>query len=816
MASILERKPLTTAVSSCFHCGDVCTSATIKSKDKVFCCEGCKMVYEILNENSLCEYYDLEKNPGITQKFKVREGKFAVLEDEKIKKEFIFFSEGNSYHTQFYLPQMHCSSCVWLLENLGRLDKGITKSQVNFLKKTVSVVFDAEKTSLRKVAELLARIGYEPHISLSNATKKPKLKHNRTAIIKIGLAGFCFGNIMLLSFPEYFKIQAAGETSLYKLFSYLNLVLSLPVFFYSASEFFISAYKGFRERFLNIDAPIALAVLITFGRSVYEIISQTGAGYLDSMSGIVFFMLIGRYFQNKTYDSLSFDRDFTAYFPLGITVLKEDGSEQQVPVSNIKVGDRIKIYNEEIIPADAILFLGKANVDYSFVTGESAPIEKTIGEIIYAGGKQIGGALELEVIKEVSHSYLTQLWNNEAFKENAEEKKTSFVHALSRYFTYVLFSIAIGAAIYWYFHDSSKIADAITSVLIVACPCALLLSATFTNGNMLSMLSKTGLHIKNANALERMKDIDTIVFDKTGTITRQNESNVNYQGKTISSEQKEYLGYLFRQSNHPLSRLIAVEFPVQQKRIIHSFKEEKGKGLEATIDGHLIKAGSLEYVDVKNIKEDTEHGSRVYLLIDNEFYGYFTVKSKYRDGLETLINSLKQKFTLLVLSGDNNSEKERLETYFGTETNMLFQQKPEDKLQFIKKLQTQGKKVMMIGDGLNDAGALAQSDVGIAVSDNTNNFSPACDVILSGEKFQIFHQLINYARAQKGIILGSFIISILYNIIGLYYAVQGDLEPVIAAILMPVSSVSIVLFTVGVSSILALKIKRHDMRQFSA
>jgi len=810
MASILERKQPSTSIMACFHCGDVCTTATIKSAEKTFCCEGCKMVYEILNENSLCEYYDLDKNPGITQKFKVREGKFAVLDDDNVKKGFISFSEGTTCHTQLYLPQMHCSSCVWLLENLGRLEKGIVKSQVNFLKKTVSVVFDSEKTSLRKVAELLTRIGYEPHISLSNVSKKPKTKHNRIAIIKIGLAGFCFGNIMLLSFPEYFSIQATGETSLYKLFSYLNLGLALPVFFYSASDFFVSAYKGFRERFLNIDAPIALAIVITFGRSVYEILTQSGAGYLDSMSGIVFFMLIGRYFQNKTYDSLSFERDFTAYFPLGITVLNGDGSEKQVPVSDIKVGDRIKVYNEEIIPADAILFLGKAQIDYSFVTGESAPVNKTIGEIIYAGGKQIGQALELEVVKEVSHSYLTQLWNNEAFKENAEEKKVSFVHALSRYFTYALFSIALGASIYWYFNDTSKILDAVTSVLIVACPCALLLSATFTNGNMLSMLGKLGLYVKNANALERMKDIDTIVFDKTGTITRQNESKVNYQGKELSTEQKEALGYLFRQSSHPLSRLIALEFPVSAKLIVSNYSEEKGRGLHGLVGNYDIKAGSLEYVDVKNVREDVEHGSRVYVVIDNVFYGYFTIRSKYRNGLKALISNLKSKFTLLVLSGDNNSEEEKLRNFFGDRTTMIFNQKPEDKLEFIKKLQAEGRKVMMIGDGLNDAGALAQSDVGIAVSDNTNNFSPACDAILSGDHFYAFHKLIAYARAQKTIILGSFIISIMYNIVGLYFAVQGDLEPVIAAILMPVSSVSIVLFTVGVSSLLALKVKKHD------
>jgi Cu+-exporting ATPase len=259
---------------------------------------------------------------------------------------------------------------------------------------------------------------------------------------------------MMLSFPEYFSLGKADDIGLKTWFSYLNLALSLPVFFYSASEFFISGYKGLRQKFLNIDAPIALAVLITFGRSLYEILSGTGAGYLDSMSGIVFFMLIGRYFQNRTYQTISFDRDFKSYFPLGVSVINTDGTEKQISVSDLKVGDRIKIHNDEIVPADAILFLGKATIDYSFVTGESLPVEKSIGEIVYAGGKQTSGAIELEVVKEVSQSYLTQLWNNEAFKENKKEVKVSFIHRISRYFTYALFSVAIAAAIYWSINDS--------------------------------------------------------------------------------------------------------------------------------------------------------------------------------------------------------------------------------------------------------------------------------------------------------------------------------------------------------------------------
>ncbi len=339
----------------CYHCGDEVLKENIVTDDKSFCCEGCKMVYEIINQNNLCNYYDIEKNPGITQKHKVREGKFAFLDDASLTASLVHFTEKNQSHIIFYLPQMHCSSCIWILEHLGKLQPGIIKSQVDFLKKEILVVFDNTQTGLRKIAETLTSIGYEPHINLSHVNSKKISKHDKARIFKIGVAGFCFGNIMMMSFPEYFSLGTFEDESLKTFLGYFNLTLALPVFFYSASEFFISAWKGFKQKIVNIDAPIALAVLITFARSFYEVVSGTGAGYFDSMSGIVFFMLVGRYFQSKTYESLSFERDYTSYFPIGVSVLSDDGKEFQIPVSKLKVGQRIKIHSHEIIPADSII-----------------------------------------------------------------------------------------------------------------------------------------------------------------------------------------------------------------------------------------------------------------------------------------------------------------------------------------------------------------------------------------------------------------------------------------------------------------------------
>ncbi len=762
-------------------------------------------MYLLLNENDLCTYYNLDKNPGIKVKGKFNSARFAYLDDINITEKLVQFSSDTQTNVTFSLPQVHCSSCIFLLENLHRLDRGIIKSQTNFQRKEVFIIFDPRQISLRKVVELLAFIGYEPDISLNDSSKKGSFSFNRSKIYKIGVAGFCFANIMMLSFPEYFSSGNIEQSGLKETFTWLNLVLSLPVLFFSASGFFISAWKGIRQGFLNIDAPIALAIAVAFTRSYYEIITQSGAGFLDSGTGIVFFMLVGRWFQDKTYDALSFERDYRSYFPLGVTVVK--GSEEKnIPVTVLKKGDRIIIRNEEMIPADAILLKGVARVDYSFVSGENTPVEKKNGELIYAGGKQLGNAVELEVVNEVSQSYITQLWNNDIF-HTTKNKPGSFIHPWSRYFTGALFSIAFAAVIFWWIMDPANILPVLSSVLLVACPCSLLLSATFTYGNMLRIFGKNKLYLKNAGVIEALSKTDTIVFDKTGTITQGHSAAVIYQGTPLTENEKAIIKNITQQSSHPLSKIIAAYLTNAKERALNveAFKEFIGQGIEAIVNKVPVKLGSASFVAQQHpgvISYDT--GTHVHVLINDVHMGRFSVSNNYRNGLPLMLHGIKNmKYELHVLSGDNDSEKDNLLQIFGKETILRFQQSPQQKLEYIRELQQKNKNVLMLGDGLNDAGALMQSDVGIAVSDNTSRFTPACDAILDGACINRIDKLLSYAKAGKKIVTASFILSILYNIAGLSFAVSAGLSPLVAAILMPVSSISIILFVTLLSNIVA-------------
>ena len=755
------------------------------------------MVYEIINQNGLCNYYDLNTNPGVSQRVTVRANKFAFLDDPVIRQQLVSFQNEEQTHITFYLPQIHCSSCLYLLENLWRFNAGIVSSRINFARKEIEIVFLSARNSLRKCAELLASIGYEPYISLNDL--KGKRSHiDKSMIYRLGVAGFCFGNIMLMSFPEYLGIDAS-ELGLRSIFRLANFILALPVLLYSAMPFYQSAAKGLKQKFLNIDAPIALAIIITFIRSAYEIISATGGGYFDSLSGIVFLMLAGRVVQDKTYRQLSFERDYTSYFPVAVSVLKE-GKETSAMLPDVKLGDTLLIHNEELIPADGILTRGKALIDYSFVTGESLPVVKEMGEIVYAGGKQTGANIELLVIKEVTQSYLTKLWSRDEFKQPNVRNNSSFVHALARYFTYILFLLVIITAVYWWVNDTSRIWSAVTAMLIIACPCALLLSNTFTNGNVLRILGRNHFYLRNAQVIEDIAVADHIVFDKTGTLTSTGGHDIVYKGKILSSKQKKQVAALAACSSHPLSRALARHLGWDHRTTTGSFREMPGKGIEGVTGNKLIKLGSCEFVTGS---ERTLAGPTVWVSFENELWGIYHFSNQYREAVPPLVEKLKTKYKLSVVSGDNDGEMENLKKIIGKEATVLFKQKPEDKLRYIHSLQKKGGKVMMIGDGLNDAGALKQSNIGIAVAEQTNSFTPASDAIIDAKQLANLDRFIYLCKANKTIVLASFVLSIVYNFIGLFFAIQGTLSPLIAAILMPSSSLSILLITFGCSNVLA-------------
>jgi P-type Cu+ transporter len=803
MAEVLEEL-------KCHHCGESCKDSSLSIAEKNFCCIGCKTVFEILSDNNLCTYYDLNEHAGVSLKSKNFAGKFDYLELSEIVDELLDFKSENLHKLTLYLPDVHCSSCVWLLENLSKVKKGVIISILNFTKKELEIGYNPTETNLKEIVELLATLGYEPLITLHNTEKDAPKKSNKL-LKQIAVTGFCAGNIMLLSFPEYFNLDLdnAVDAQYQSFFLYLNLLLALPVYFYGSSDYLKGAYISIKEllaknsNILSVDIPISLGITALFFRSLYETLVNHGGAYWDSMAGLVFFLLVGKWMQTKTFEFLSFERNYKSYFPLAIQIFNGNSTVYK-SVENLQKGDRMLIHNEELIPADAVLIKGKAFIDYSFVTGESLPISVKAGELIYAGGRQKGENLNLDIVKEVSQSYLTQLWNNSVFKKETKERNTKLSSAFSKYFTYITLTIALFTGIYWQIVDPKLVWPTLTAVLMVACPCALTLSMPFTMGAVMNIFGRNKFYVKNPEVIQRMAEVDELVFDKTGTLTKNSSAEIDFIGLNLNTKDKTLLRSITATSLHPISKLISEKYhEFEVLKPDYAF-EHKGAGIEAIIDSISIKIGNAEFLSIPIISQSKE--ASVYIEIDGLLKGYFIIKSSYRIGLGLVLGELTESFPTHLLSGDNTKDKQDMTRFFNV-SNLHFELKPQDKLDFIANLQKSDKQVMMIGDGLNDAGALGQSNVGIAISENTQAFTPASDAILDANQFMKLPKFLTFSKKAVNIVKVSFLLSLVYNFICISWAVTGTLSPVLAAIFMPLSSITVVLFAVIVTQISAKRLK---------
>lgn len=791
----------TIAELTCYHCGNDCAEDHLQLDEKDFCCTGCREVYRILSKTGLGNYYAYNDHPGTNRAAK--DNRLDYLLEPSIVRDLVEYSDDLQTIVTFYIPHIHCSSCIWLLEQLNKINPAIHYSRVDFLRKQVNIRFSTQDINLKQVVELLDSIGYEPLISLQDVLKQQTFSRKDDLVRKIAVAGFCFGNVMLLSFPEYLGISEF-ESTFRNFFGWLNLAFTIPVFFYSGFDYLRAAWTNLKQRKLTIDFPLALGIVVLFVRSWIEVFTHTGAGFVDTLCGLIFFLQVGKFVQRKTYYHLSFERDYRSFFPVAVQVIEDEG-EHSVPLADLQVGQRIRVRHQEIIPADAILLKGDAMIDFSFVTGESLPVAKTLGEVIYAGGRQTGGALEMEVVKPVSQSYLTRLWNNEAFTRTQDQRIETFSQKISKYFTVGLLLIAFGALAYWLPTDITRAFASFTAVLIIACPCALALSTPFTMSAALSIFDRNLFYLKNAAVVEQIAATDTIIFDKTGTISLNNSNTLNFNGH-LNNDDKWLIASLCSNSSHPLSQQISKYWSGSTRAEVTAYHEKIGGGLTAVVEGHNIRLGNAGFVLGRDNNRIDNNATEVHVMIDDEYRGHFSFVHQYRKGFFDL-KQLKERYKLYLLSGDRGRERQSLAEVFDHSGTMHFEQMPQDKLDFINHLQQKGSKVMMLGDGLNDAGALKQADTGIAVTDNVNNFSPGSDAILDGQSFDKLPAFLKFSKDAVRVVYASFCISLLYNTVGLSYAVTGRLSPLIAAILMPLSTVTIISFT-SVATHMAAKSRR--------
>lgn len=779
----------------CTHCGDACIEV-VHEHEHDFCCQGCANVYGMLTQNGLGNYYELNLNPGKKEDLAYEEP-LDFLNNPKVVSSLVDYQEGGQIKVNLLLPHIHCSSCVFLLENLHQINSQVQSVRVDFLKRKASILFtETEEFGLRELFRLLTKIGYPPKVSLQDLDQKSKNSAvDKRLWYQLGLAGFVFGNVMLLSFPEYLGFDGAHKTFY---LGYINLILATPLLIYGSYDYLRSAYIAIREKSLNIDVPLAIGILTLFFRSAYEVLWNKGEGYFDSFAGLMFFLLIGKFVQRITYKSIDFDRNYKSYFPIGILRL-ENNIRSAVPLDEIMPGDELYIRNEELIPVDGTILQGDALLDYAFVSGESDLIEKKRGEKVFAGAKLMGQPFTLLAESKVDQSRLTRLWQENAMNPGQRSQRHGrLLDQVGKWFTWGILLIAAITSSVWLMVDPSKALAAVTAVLIVACPCAISMAPPFTYSNLLRLLGNKKFYLKDAQTIELFQKINHLVFDKTGTLTTGTQFDVSYHGKMLDEFQQEAIRSLVAMSSHPLSLAIHEYLPVGLGDNLKAdkFVNTHGMGLQAQFGDTYLKMGSSTFIFGTEEMGAANAESKVFVEINQQFVGHFEISQHYRTGLAAMFDELTLRgYQIDVLTGDSDRDDERLKKIVGPGVEIHYRQQPADKLRFIENLQEAGKKVMMIGDGLNDAGALKQSDIGIVVSDHTNNFIPACDGMLDGAKVKQLPVYLSMLSKARLVISLALIFATCYNLIGLGFAVAGNLSPVVAAILMPLSSLSIIAFS---------------------
>ena len=798
--------------SGCFHCGTPLRGSVFIRRDKSFCCAGCLAVFELLTENGLGDFYRFGKAAGVRAKAAPKAEEFGYLDEPALRRQLVDYADARQTRATFRVPSVHCIACVWLLENLYRLNPGIGYCRVNFPRKEVLVTFENSKVKLSEVAALLAALGYEPQFDFADAAGRRRAPVSRRLWLQLGVAGFAFGNIMLFSISSYLGLDAFSGPALRKLFGWISLALALPALAYSGADYWRAAWLAVRKRVFTIDVPIAAGLAALAAWSAAEVLTGRGPGYFDSLAGLLFFLLCGRWFQQKTYDGLAFDRDYKSFFPL--SVARRNGrQEERIALCQLQAGDRLVIRNGELVPADARLISGPAMIDYSFVTGESEPVEKIAGDHVYAGGRQMGGAIEVQTVKEVSQSYLTSLWNQD-LKERESSLET-LTNRYSRRFTKMVLAVAAGAALFWSLRDASRALGAFVSVLIVACPCALALAAPFTLGTAQRILARRKIFLKNSSVIEALARVDTVVFDKTGTLTACGAGSIAFRGRPLQEEEEGWVRSLAAHSTHPhAARIAKVIGGKHASQPVRSVFEMPGCGIEGIVAGHEVWLGSAAWMESRDVAVPapaTTSGSVVHIAMDGAYRGCYTLAGALRAGAEETIRRLSADYELALLSGDNERERERFLELFGRSSPVHFNQSPLNKMDFIRRLQAPGRTVMMVGDGINDAGALKQSDVGVAVVESIGAFSPASDIIMSADMVPRLHEALRFARSSVRVVRLSLVISALYNVVGISIAARGLLTPVICAILMPLSSVTVVGVACGLTTRLGRRLGGEAM-----
>ena len=782
---------------ACTHCNlTFSEDVMIVENDHYFCCKGCQGVYHLLNSQGLDTFYaklgDTTLQPAIQDKEDLE--KFDL---EGFKNKYIKVDEDGLYKIHLIIEGIHCSACVWLNEKVLHKTEGVLEASINYTNNKAKIVWDNDTVKLSKLIETIRSIGYNAYPYDPKLQEERAVATRKTYYTRILVAVFGAMNIMWLAIAHYAGYFSGIQQSFKDILNVAEFILATPVLFYSGWIFFRGAYYGYKNHIVNMDTLVASGALSAYLYSIYAMLTSRGEVYFDSVVMIITFVLVGKYLEvlskKSAVDTLDSMMGST---PTEVTVIKE-GIKSLVSIENILIGDIIELKPGEKVVIDGEVTWGQSSFDVSSLTGENEPIYKKASDTILSGSLCLDSVVHYKATKDASGSMLTSII---ALLEESMTKKPrieQLANTVSGYFSTTILIIALLTFVGWYFVEGSFETALIVgiSVIVIACPCALGLATPMATLVGISIAAKRGILFKEASFLETMAKADILALDKTGTITEGKPSVVSAQ--LFDGFNPAYLYALVSTSNHPIAQGLQRYLQAQDETLtpltLENIESIEAKGLQATFEGHTLLGGNADLLKSISIELDTDSENALFFFsIDQTLVARFELTDTIRVGAKEALSKIQSLgVDVIMLTGDHLQSAQKVAKEVGI-SKVHAKLLPQDKAQMIDTLHDENHIVVMVGDGINDAIALASSDIAIAMGNGADIAINISDIVLLDEKPQSLYASFKLSRRTFRAVKENLLFSLLYNVIAVPLAILGFVNPLVAALSMSLSSLIVV------------------------
>ncbi len=787
---------------TCFHCGEPLPDdpprAELGERHEPVCCIGCKAVAELIHHSGLDNFYRLRKGETLKPVDYLATAtpeEWQVYDRPEVQRELVEQAGPKLCETNLLIEGVHCAACTWLIrQSLERIE-GVSEVEVNPATTRATLRWNPEKTRLSRLLHTIARLGYRPHPGKRSEGEHLRLKERRQAILRLGLAGMGMMQVMTYAISLYTGIFEGMDEGTRTFLRYVSMLITTPVLFYSGLPFLRGAWRDLKNRHLGMDVPVALALLMAYFASVWETLNHGPHVYFDSVVMFVFFLLVARQVEQNVRHRAGSTADALSELTPSSAIRLTDTGRETVGIRELKPGDRVLVRDGEAIPADGVLVAGGTWVDESLITGESRPVWRETGDTVIAGSTVQGDPVEIRIIRTGRDTVLSTITRLLERAQSQTPPIARLTDRIAAWFVAGILLLAAGTWSWWAMHDPANAFSITIAVLVVTCPCALSLATPVSLAAASAHMTARGLLVASSEALETLPQVDTVLFDKTGTLTT-GELRIQQvlPEPGLQAEQLMQLAALLEQdSAHPIARAFAGHLRQSADLQIRTLP---GQGVEAHWQGHLYRLGQVRFAlndPDAHWPEELGEGTRLCLSRDGRPMGWFVLRDEIREDTTRVIQRLqRQGLRVGLLSGDEQAHVRNLAERLGVDFWQA-EQMPADKLAYLQAEQRQGRRVCMVGDGVNDAPVLAASDVSVAMGQGAALAQSTSHFILLAERLQPLDDGFAIARATRRIIRQNLGWALGYNITAIPLAASGWVEPWMAALGMSGSSLVVVL-----------------------